>query len=98
MVKKKLITSAIISSILLLVILIDVSGCGVGGSCGIDMGIDETKDLEPVEIREYEGENLSSVDDFRENSIKGPQQVDIESYQLMITGLVENPKSYTYEP
>jgi DMSO/TMAO reductase YedYZ molybdopterin-dependent catalytic subunit len=55
------------------------------------------KDLEPVEIREYEGKDLSSVDDFRENSIKGPQQVDIESYQLQVTGLVENPKTYTYD-
>ena len=53
--------------------------------------------LESVEIREYEGEDLSSINDFRENSIKGPQRVDIESYQLKITGLVESPKSYTYD-
>ena len=29
--------------------------------------------LDAVEIREYQGEKLSSVNDFRENSIKGPQ-------------------------
>ncbi|UCD54516.1 MAG: molybdopterin-dependent oxidoreductase, partial [Dehalococcoidia bacterium] len=40
---------------------------------------------------------LSSVDDFRENSIAGPQHVDIEGYQLEITGLVENPQNYTYD-
>jgi DMSO/TMAO reductase YedYZ molybdopterin-dependent catalytic subunit len=57
----------------------------------------EPTDLEPVEIREYEGENLSSIDDFRENSIEGPQYVDIEGYQLEITGLVESPQSYTYD-
>ena len=57
----------------------------------------EPIDLEPVEIREYEGEDLSSIDDFRENSIKGPQYVDIDSYQLEITGLVESPQSYTYD-
>lgn len=56
-----------------------------------------TGELEPVEIREYEGEKLSSVDDFRENSIKGPQYIDTETYQLEITGLVENPMSYTYD-
>ncbi|GAI10056.1 unnamed protein product [marine sediment metagenome] len=58
--------------------------------------MDEIEELGPAEIREYEGTKLSSVDDFRENSIKGPQQVDIESYQLKVNGLVENPKNYTY--
>ncbi len=54
-------------------------------------------ELEKVEIREYEGEKLSSVNDFRENSIKGPQYVDIENYTLQITGLVENPEEYIYD-
>ena len=31
-----------------------------------------TKTLKQVEVRQYHGENLSSVNDFRENSIKGP--------------------------
>ena len=57
----------------------------------------EAQELKAVEIREYEGKNLSSVNDFRENSIKGPQQVDIENYQLNITGLVEEPRSYLYD-
>ncbi len=55
------------------------------------------KELESVEIREYEGEKLSSVNAFRENSIKGPQQINIIDYRLEISGLVENPKNYTYE-
>ena len=54
-------------------------------------------ELKPVEINEYEGRRLSSVDDFRENSIKGPQHIDIGGYQLEVSGLVENPKSYTYD-
>jgi len=58
---------------------------------------DETKELQTVEVREYEGQNLSLINDFRENSIKGPQHVDIESYQLKITGLINNPTSYTYD-
>jgi len=69
---------------------------GVNG-CKSDTGPDETEDLESVEIREYQGEKLSSVNDFRENSIKGPQQVNIEDYHLEITGLVENPQTYTYD-
>ena len=54
-------------------------------------------ELEAVEINEYEGLKLSSVDDFRENSIKGPQYLDIESYQLKVSGFVDKPKSYTYD-
>jgi DMSO/TMAO reductase YedYZ molybdopterin-dependent catalytic subunit len=53
--------------------------------------------LAAVEIRNYEGKPLSSVDDFRENSIKGPQYIDIENYQLELTGLVDTPHSLTYE-
>ena len=41
-------------------------------------------------------QKLSSVNDFRENSIKGPQKVDMENYHLDITGLVENPQTYAY--
>ena len=71
--------------------------CLALGGCTVDRETDKTGELEPVEVREYQGENLSSVDDFRENSIKGPQNVDIETYQLEIAGLVENPGSYIYD-
>ena len=53
--------------------------------------------LPSVEIRQYEGKDLSSVNDFRENSIKGPQHVDISTYQLNIGGLVNKPVSFTYD-
>ncbi|MBC7250057.1 MAG: molybdopterin-dependent oxidoreductase [Anaerolineae bacterium] len=53
--------------------------------------------LEGVEIREYEGEKLSSINDFRENSIAGPQQVSLEDYKLEITGLVNETQALTYE-
>jgi DMSO/TMAO reductase YedYZ molybdopterin-dependent catalytic subunit len=49
------------------------------------------------EIREYEGQALSSVNDFRENSIKGPPDVDIQNYRLKISGLVANPREYKYD-
>ena len=57
----------------------------------------EEEPVEYVEIREYEGEQLSSIDDFRENSIKGPQLIDTERYVLEITGLVKNPQTYSYD-
>ncbi len=53
-------------------------------------------ELAGVEIREYEGQNLSSIEDFRENSIKGPQYIDNESYRLNITGLVDDSQELTY--
>jgi len=52
--------------------------------------------LYPKEIREYQGQDLSSISDFRENSIKGPQYVNKSSYRLTITGLVNKTLEYNY--
>ncbi len=52
--------------------------------------------VEEVEIREYQGERLGSVDDFRENSIKGVQYVDEATYSLTLDGLVDRPTSWSY--
>ena len=59
--------------------------------------IDNNIILDSVEIRDYKGEKLSSINDFRENSIKGPQYIDRENYTLKITGLIENQKNYSYD-
>lgn len=56
----------------------------------------EAKELKQVEIKEYQGKKLSSTEDFRENSIKGPQHIDKKNYRLVIAGLVNNPGEYTY--
>ena len=53
--------------------------------------------LPSAEVREYQGEKLSSINDFYENSIKGPQYVDKDTYRLQISGLVAKPGSYTYD-
>ena len=87
---KKLIVVAIAFFVAISMIVIAFMGC-VGND------VENPSELEPVEINEYEGQKLSSVDDFRENSIKGPQYLDIGSYQLKVSGLVEKPKSYTYD-
>jgi DMSO/TMAO reductase YedYZ molybdopterin-dependent catalytic subunit len=52
--------------------------------------------LSAVEIRDYHGQRLDSVTDFRENSIKGPQYVNISTYQLQVGGLVDHPANMTY--
>ncbi|HEX7364747.1 MAG TPA: molybdopterin-dependent oxidoreductase [Dehalococcoidia bacterium] len=76
---------AIIS--LALIALLVIFGCGAP----------DTSRLQPVEVKDYQGEKLSSIADFQENSIRGPQHVDEAKYRLQITGLVENPVEYTYD-
>jgi DMSO/TMAO reductase YedYZ molybdopterin-dependent catalytic subunit len=76
----------------ILTVLAGAGGCVMGNG-----GASEPTELGPVEIREYQGEDLSSINAFRENSIKGPQYVDVDNYRLEVTGLVENPRSYTYQ-
>ena len=56
----------------------------------------EPIDLGYSEIREYEGKDLSSIINFRPNSIKGPQQIDNQTYTLTLTGLVKNELELTY--
>lgn len=75
-----------------------LAGCsgmsGSGGGAPID--VPRPEPLAPSEVREYRGAKLSSVDDFRENSIKGPQRVDEATYRLKVTGLVDSPLDLTY--
>lgn len=77
-------------SLFLITALVFSSGC-------VQEQRSDLKELKSVEVREYEGEKLSSITDFRENSIKGPQNVDIKEYFLEVFGLVENPKKYSYD-
>jgi DMSO/TMAO reductase YedYZ molybdopterin-dependent catalytic subunit len=53
--------------------------------------------LPGAEVRDYQGQDLSSIYDQPDNSIDGPQYIDINTYQLQITGLVQNSANYTYE-
>nr|WP_321353348.1 molybdopterin-dependent oxidoreductase [uncultured Methanoregula sp.] len=64
---------------------------GISGSVGVPAS------LAAVEVRSYEGKDLSSVKDFRENSILGPQQVNISGYLLAVTGLARRPQSLSYD-
>jgi DMSO/TMAO reductase YedYZ molybdopterin-dependent catalytic subunit len=67
------------------------------GALDLNVYGDKTSALDPVEVKEYKGERLGSSDDFRENSIKGPQHIDISKYQLIVNGLVAKPENYTYQ-
>ena len=75
---------------------------GRGGAAFASILLDEKvhrfeEAAQEIEIDEYQGERLGSVTDFRENSIKGVQQIDIDTYSLQVVGLVEQPSALTYE-
>ncbi len=73
---------------LLVLAVLFLPGC-TGQSSGV-------KSLNPSEIRNYQGKDLSSVNDFRENSIKGSQYIDVSNYHLEVSGLVDKPRNYSY--
>ncbi|KAF0157905.1 MAG: oxidoreductase molybdopterin binding [Syntrophaceae bacterium] len=52
---------------------------------------------ETGELKSYQGKELGSVNDFRENSIGGVRKVDLKKYRLRIDGLVKKPLSYSYQ-
>ena len=56
----------------------------------------EIRNLTAVEVREYQGERLSSIADVRENAIHGLQKVDISTYSLSVTGRVGKNTTYSY--
>lgn len=49
------------------------------------------------ELKSYQGVELGSVNDFRENSISGAQKVNLDKYRLRVVGLVKKPLSFTYQ-
>jgi DMSO/TMAO reductase YedYZ molybdopterin-dependent catalytic subunit len=87
--KKSIIIDSAFAFVIIATLVIGLMSCGPGP--------EKVTQLGSTEVKEYQGVNLSSINDFRENSIAGPQHVDIANYQLQITGLVNSPTSYTYD-
>lgn len=82
---------------LIIPVVLTVAAVVLAACAGLSGGPGTPEELEGAEVREYEGEPLSSITDFRENSIAGPQTVDLKDYQLRVTGLVEEPLALTYD-
>jgi DMSO/TMAO reductase YedYZ molybdopterin-dependent catalytic subunit len=55
------------------------------------------KQLYPAEVTQYQGQDLSSIGDVRENAIKGLQYVNASSYHLSVTGLVNRTLELPYD-
>jgi DMSO/TMAO reductase YedYZ molybdopterin-dependent catalytic subunit len=74
------------------------SGTGTGTRSGASSSAEATPiaQLAAVQVREYKGKKLSSIEDFRENSIKGPQVVDLSTYKLKLTGEVTTETTLSY--
>ena len=82
------------STLLALLLIFVIGGVLVGAWVWINMPAQTTN---PGEIREYEGQQLNSVNDFRFEAIAGSQDLNIGTYTLTITGLVENETVFTYD-
>jgi DMSO/TMAO reductase YedYZ molybdopterin-dependent catalytic subunit len=67
------------------------------GSCGGDTPGDAADAVDMTEVREYQGLPLDTYFRTYDNSIRGPQAVDIETYRLRIDGLVDRPVELTYD-
>lgn len=64
---------------------------------GVYYSTNQPKMLYPGEVRDYQGQNLSSISDVIENAIKGTQYVNASTYRLVITGLVNKTVEFTYD-
>ena len=63
-----------------------------------------TPSLYPGEVTQYQGQNLTSINDFLEDidqhpdvAIDGTQYINQTTYRLTVTGLVNNTLQYTYD-
>jgi DMSO/TMAO reductase YedYZ molybdopterin-dependent catalytic subunit len=85
--------------ILLIAAVIVVAGAFslLGGKTQISNPGGGPRVLTGVEVRSYQGQDLSSINDFRENSIKGPQYINTSDYRLTISGLTNKTSEYTYD-
>ncbi|WKY48396.1 molybdopterin-dependent oxidoreductase [Eubacteriaceae bacterium ES3] len=86
--------------ILIGILLLTVTGIltSCSSSTGTDTQTTATASRYQVnEIQEYQGTNLDPSIGPRDNSIKGVQFVDIDSYTLSVFGLVDTPISLTYD-
>lgn len=87
-------TRSIFAMIFISALLI-VSGCSDTSDVDVQSGA-TLKRYREREIREYQGANLDPAIGPRDNSIKGVQRVDMDSYKLAVTGLVDSPVELEY--
>jgi DMSO/TMAO reductase YedYZ molybdopterin-dependent catalytic subunit len=60
-------------------------------------GFPTNEQLAKSELRVYNGQKLDSITQSIENSILGPQYIDIKKWSLTVDGLVDKPAVYTLD-
>ncbi len=82
----------------LTVLLVTVAVVGMSGCT--DTGSQEPDTPQPsteVEATEFQNVKLTPISEQRNNALRGTQVIDVESYRLVIDGLVETPLSLSYD-
>ncbi len=82
------------STVLTIVLVAVIGGALIGGWIWENL---PPQTIYPGEIRMYNGQPLSAINDFRTEAIKGNQNINITSYTLTITGLVQNQIVLNYD-
>lgn len=86
--------------VIVILSLVILSACSMFGFVlpGNDGNSSATQDrYAEAEIRDYKGVRLDPSVGPRDNSIKGIQDVNISTYSLKVSGLVDKPVSLSYE-
>jgi len=86
--------------VLLALFIGTVCGCAVRSPASQEKDVKgplgPAQDLGSVEISKYEGKPLTDFKALPDNSVQGPQSVDLPSYRLVIDGAVRSPQRLTY--
>ena len=82
---------AVAAALIILVVVV------IGPFSAPGRGAAAPTELAPVEVRSYQGQDLSSINDVQENAIKGTQYINGTTYRLTVTGLVNRTTIYTYD-
>lgn len=86
--------------ILLALMIATASGCTTAPSTvqekDIKGPLQPAKNLGSVEILAYEGKPLTDFKTLPDNSVRGPQSVELAAYRLVIDGAVQTPQRLTY--
>lgn len=72
-------------------------GLLIMGIVGIYLQDTAPRNLYPSEVREYEGQDLSSVSDVQNNAIAGTQKINTSTYRLIVKGLVNKTLELSYD-
>jgi len=82
------------STLLTIALILVIGGVVIGAWIWVNL---PTQTSNPDEIRVYNGQQLNSVNDFRNEAINGDQHINVSAYTLTITGLVQNDTVLTYD-